>query len=149
MLNSRLLELALLWLEIQIIRLHTSQDLVDDLSMFDDVATENEDVVEVHGDLAFHDEVLEDVIHERGERAGRVRQTKEYDGWLEESSVGCERSLPLVTSLDADVVVAPSDVQHGVDLRILQVIHELRNQWQWVPVLDRDLIQTTVVLDRS
>ena len=78
--------------------------------MFDDVATEDEDVVEVHGDLAFHDEVLEDVIHERGERAGRVRQTKEHDGWLEESSVGCERGLPLVTCLNADVVVSPSNI---------------------------------------
>ena len=125
MLNSRLLELALLWLEVQIVRLHTPQDLVDDLPMFDDVATEDEDVVEVHGDLAFHDEVLEDVVHECGERAGRVRQTKEHDGWLEESSVGCKRGLPLITGLDADVVVAPSDVQRGVDLRILQAIHEL------------------------
>ena len=114
MLNSRLLELAFLWFEVQIVRLHTPQDLVDDLSMFDDVATEDEDVIEVHGDLAFHDEVLEDVVHERGERAGRVRQTKEHDGWLEESWVGRELGLPLVISLDADVVIAPSDVQRSV-----------------------------------
>ena len=49
------------------------QDLFDDMTMFIKVCKQNQDVVQVHGDLSLNNEVLEDVVHEGGEGAWRVR----------------------------------------------------------------------------
>ena len=140
MLNSRLLELAFLGFEVQIVRLHTPQNLMDDLSMFDDVATEDEDVVEVHGDLAFHDEVLEDVVHKRREGARRVGQPKEHHSRFVEPSIGNKGSLVLASFLDTNIVVAPSNIKLGVVLCALQAINELRDQWERILILDRHFV---------
>ena len=79
--------------------------------MFLQVRTEDEDVVQVDCNLSFDNEVLEDVVHERRECTGRVGQAKEHNCGFKETTIGGEGCLPLVTSLDTDVVVSPSDVQ--------------------------------------
>ena len=91
--------------------------------------------------------VFKDVVHECRERARQVRQPEEHDCWFEQAAIGSERCLPFVTSLDMDVVVTPPNVECREDRRILESIHEFRNQWERVPILHRDLVETAVVLN--
>ena len=48
------------------------QDLSHQLLVLLDVVSEYEDIIKVYGDFAEYDEVLEDVVHESRECAGRV-----------------------------------------------------------------------------
>ena len=59
------------------------------------------------------DEVSKDVVHHSLEGGRGVAQPEEHDSGLIESPVCLEGCLPLVTFLDANVVVPPSDVQLG------------------------------------
>ena len=61
-----------LWLAKQVMFCQTLQDLSHQCAMLIDVIGEYEDVIKVDGDFAEYDEVLEDVIHESRECAGRV-----------------------------------------------------------------------------
>ena len=83
------------------------QDLSHQLLVLLDVVGEYEDVIEVDSDFAEYDEVLEDVVHERRECAGRVCQPKEHDVQLKQPSIGHKGSLLLITGLNLYIVVPP------------------------------------------
>ena len=51
--------------------------------------------------------------------------------------VGVECSLPFVTFLHADVVVALPEVKLGEETSILQLVDEFLDQGKWVMVYDR------------
>ena len=113
------------------------------------VVREDEDVIQVDDDVPLVDEVPEDVIHHPLKGRWGVAESKEHDRGLVQTSIGPEGSLPLVAFLDANVVVPPSYVQLGEVLRIVQLVHQLLDEGQRVPVLDGVLIEPSVVLDRS
>ena len=110
---------------------------------------EDEDVVQVYNDRSCVDLLSKDLVHHPLERRRRVGEPEEHDRRLEQSTVRPERCLPLVSFLHVHVVVSPSDVHLGEDLCALELIDELLDQWQWVTVLDRELIEFPVILDGS
>ncbi|KAG6808320.1 hypothetical protein H0H92_004528 [Tricholoma furcatifolium] len=74
---------------------------------------EDEDVVEVHAHHALRDEVAEDVVHHGLEGGGAIGKAKEHGEQFEQSLIGPEGCLSLITLLDAHIVVTSANVQLG------------------------------------
>src|SRR5262249_33445501 len=65
-----------------------------------------------------------------------------------EASVGNKRGFPLVAFLDANVIIAPADIELGENLGVLDPSDYFGNQREWGTVLDADLVDPSVVLHR-
>ena len=60
--------------------------------------------------------------------------------------MGDEGGLPLVTFLDVDIVVPPSDIKLGEDLGIFEFVNEVRDKREGVCVSDGVFIEVSIVL---
>ena len=117
--------------------------------MFLHCLCKNEYVIQIDTDYTFGDQVLEYLVH-HGLKGGRtIGETEEHDQGFEESSVCVEGGLPLITFLDADIVVPPPDIEFGEIPRTSESVNEVGDEWEWVRVLYRLRIQCSVVLDQS
>ena len=114
-------------------------------SVFSEGLRVDQDVIEVDTYQALHDEVSEDVIHHGLEGGRAIGETEEHQGF-KQPSVGSEGDLPLVTLLDSDIIVPPSNIQLGEVLHPLELVYEPRNKRNRILVLDSHCIQGLVVL---
>ena len=69
------------------------------------VIKEDEEVVHVYHQPSFCDHVLEGVIHESLEGGRGIAQAKEHDHGFKETFMSDESSLPLISFLDANIVI--------------------------------------------
>ena len=107
---------------------------------------EYEEVVHVDDEPSLSDHILEEVIHEALKSSRGVVKTEEHNGRFEQSSVGDEGCLPLMSILDADIVVPPSDIELGEVFCILELIDRIRDEGEGVGISDGVFIQVVVVL---
>ena len=63
-----------------------------------------------------------------------------------ESAVCAEGGFPFISVADPYIVETPVDIQFGEVSRAMELHDQFRDEWNWVPVLDRDCIQGLVVL---
>jgi len=91
------------------------------------VGGEDKEVVHVDDEPSFRDHISEGVVHESLEGGGGVGETKEHDSGFEEAFMGDEGGFPLVSIFDADIVVAPSNIELGEDFGISEFINEVRD----------------------
>ena len=63
--------------------------------------------------------------------------------------MGDESCLPLVTILDADVVVSPTNIKLGEVASIFQLVHEVGNERKRVGVTGGIFIEVSVILART
>src|SRR5882724_11869963 len=70
---------------------------------------------------------------------------QEFEGAITHSE-GC---LPLVAHCDANIVVASMEVKLGVDLCAAQLVKEIGNEWNQVPILLCDLVEVLEVHTES
>src|SRR6266436_480001 len=110
---------------------------------------EDEDVIQVDTDYTLRDQILEYLVHHGLESGWAVGETKEHDQGFENSSVCAESGLPLITFLDADVVVSPSDIKLGEVARTPESVNEVRDEQKRICILYHLCIQCPVVLDQS
>jgi hypothetical protein len=78
-LDCRLLELALLWMEEEAMFSEPPEHLPDDFAVMGKVRVRNEDAIQVDHDISRQNEVLEDVVHHRlegGRRSTSPRGSK-------------------------------------------------------------------------
>jgi hypothetical protein len=68
---------------------------------------------------------MERVIHESLQCGGGVGHAEEHDRRFEEAFMSDEGTFPLISVLDADIVVAPSNVEFGEDLSSFEFIDEV------------------------
>ena len=80
----------------------------------------NEEVVHVNDKPSFSDHIAKRVIHEVLESGGGIGETKEHHCQFEESFMGDEGSLPLMSVFDSDIIVSPLDVELGEDFHSLE-----------------------------
>jgi len=71
---------------------------------------EDQDVVQIDHHDTFRYEVPEDVIHHGLEDGQTVSHSKEHYQGFEQTSIGPEGCLLLVSGLNADVVETPADI---------------------------------------
>ena len=57
-------------------------------------------------------------------------------------SEGC---LPLVAHFDTNIIVASAEVKLGVDLHAAQLVEEVGDEWDWVPILSSNLVKVPEV----
>ena len=81
--------------------------------MFLQCFSEDEDVIQVHAYMSLHDRVLKDFIHHGLECSKASCESEEHDQGFKESTIGAKCCLPLITFLDANIVVTPPDVELG------------------------------------
>ncbi|KAG5337138.1 hypothetical protein C0989_010565 [Termitomyces sp. Mn162] len=110
-LNPGLFKLALLQFKVELVLAEAFQNEASDLTMFLQRFSIDEDVVKVHTHYTLCYKVPEDVIH-HGLKGGRaISESEEHNEQLKQSLVGLEGSLPLVSLLDAHVIVTLLDIQ--------------------------------------
>jgi len=80
----------------------------------------DKDIIHIAYDLTIVDEILEDIIHHHLEHCRGVTQSEEHDGWLKQSLVSSEHSLPLIPFLDPHVVESPSEIEYSEELSIAE-----------------------------
>ena len=112
----------------------------------------DQDVVHVNGDIAFADEVTEQVIHYRLKGRGGIREAKEHDHGFKEATVHLECGLPLIFIVNSDIVIPPMDIQLCKECRSATVhshksIHKLSDKQERGGVSDSEGIQLVIVLD--
>ena len=106
----------------------------------------NKEVVHINDKLTFSNHVLEGVIHESLEHGRGVAETKEYNHGFEESFMGDGGRFPLVTILDMDIVVSPTNVELSKVASVFQLVHEVRDEGKGVGVTSDVFVEVSVVL---
>src|SRR5712664_163720 len=127
-------EQTLFGLGVQVILAQTFQDASDvDLMIFKGIG-EDEDIVEVdHYEDVSH--VSEDVIHEGLKRSGSSGESHRHNQEFEGAISGAKGCLPLMASGDSHVVVAGPQVKLGVDLGTAELVKEIGDKRDRVPIL--------------
>ena len=93
---------------------------MDDLLVIREGVGVDKDIVHIAYDLTVVDEISEDIVHHCLEHCRGVTQSEEHDGWLKQSSVSSEHSLPLILFLDLHVVESPSEIKYSEELSIAE-----------------------------
>ncbi|KAG5349515.1 hypothetical protein C0989_003337 [Termitomyces sp. Mn162] len=148
-LNLGLFELALLWLEVELVLVEAFQDETSDPMVLLQHFGVNEDVVEVHAYYTLCNEVSEDVVYHSLESGWAVGETKEHNKWLKQSPVGLEGHLPLVSFLNMHIVVTLPDIQFSEVSCTLEVVDELGDEGERVAILHHHGVEYLIVLYQS
>src|SRR5882672_11155872 len=120
------------------------QDTSDvDLMIFKGVG-QDEDIIEVgHYEDVSH--VSEDVIHEGLERSGSIGESHGHNQEFERAISGVKCCLPLMASSDTNIVVASPQVELGVDLGTAELVKEICDKQDRVPILPGELVEVPKV----
>ena len=92
------------------------------------------DVVHINFQPFFHYHVSEDVVHKGLECRWRIAKPKEYHCWFKESKGSDTGGFPLVFFTNADVVIAPPNVEFCEKGGILYVVNKFWDEWQRVHI---------------
>ena len=106
-------------------------------------------VIHIDFEPSFSDHVSKDMIHEHLKSRRSVAEAKEHYGGFKEAERGDEHRFPLVFLLDADVVIAPSNIKLGEQCRVLHIINQLRDEEKRILIADSVGVEILIVLARS
>ena len=106
----------------------------------------DKEVIQVDYKPFFCDHIAKGVIHESLEGGRGIGETEEYYSWFKESLMSDKSGFPLMSVLDSDIVISPTDIKFGEDLCPLEFINEVRNEWEGVCVADCVFINVVVIL---
>jgi cellulose synthase/poly-beta-1,6-N-acetylglucosamine synthase-like glycosyltransferase len=88
--------------------------------MFLHCLCKNEYVIQIDTDYTFGDQVLEYLVHHGLKGGQTIGETEEHNQGFEKSLVCAKGGLPLITFLDADIVLPPPDIEFGEVLHALE-----------------------------
>jgi hypothetical protein len=117
--------------------------------MFGEILGGDDHVVDVNENLSGSNFFFEHFRHHPLEGGGGVTKAEEHDEWLVETTIGLEGRLVLISWVESNVVVTQPDVQFGKVPGILEVIDYFIDEWEGIVVFDSDLVEPTIVLDRT
>ena len=109
----------------------------------------NTDVIHINFQPFFCYYVGKDVVHKGLECRWCIAKPEEHHCWFKEPQGGDEGGFPLVFFMNADLVIAPSDIKLHEKSGILHVVNEFRDKQQRVCILDGVGIKILVVLART
>ena len=79
-------------------------------------------VVHINFEPSLSDHVSKDMIHEHLKGQRGITEAKEHDSGFEETERGDKCCFPLIFLLDANVVIAPSNIKLGEQCRVFHII---------------------------
>ena len=85
------------------------------------------------------------MVHECLEASRRDGKSHRHYQVLIKSHFGAECSFPFLSLCDSDEVVGPLQIEFGVPLSAINVVHDLVDARQRVAVFDSDIIEFSVV----
>src|SRR5882724_2705389 len=85
------------------------------------------------------------MFHEGLERSGSIGKSHWHDQELEGAVARSESCLPLMARREANIVVASMEVELGVDLCTAQLVKEVGDEWNLVPILSSNLVEVPEV----
>ena len=85
------------------------------------------------------------MVHKGLERSRSVGEPHWHDQELKGAIAHSEGHIPLVACCDTIIVVASMEVKLGVDLHAAQLVKEVGDEWDWVPILLCDLVEVSEV----
>ena len=88
----------------------------------------DEEVVHVDDEPAFHDHIVEGVVHESLQGGRGVGKAKEHHSWFEESFMSDKGSFPMVSILNVNVIISPANIEFGKDFHSLKFVNEVRDE---------------------
>ena len=148
-LDRELIKGAFFRFEVEVVSSKAGKDIVSQLVEGGEVIMEDEDVVKVDNEVVLVNEVRKNRIHKGLEGGRRIAEAKGHDKGFEEAKGTFEGDLPLISMLDANVVVTSTDVELCKVARALELVDEFRNQGQWSGIFYGDVVQVSVILNRS
>jgi hypothetical protein len=125
----------------------TLEDLSDEVAMFFECGSGNQDVIHIDENLPGGNEVTKDGVHHGLKYSRGIGEAKKHDKGSKHATVGLEGGLPFIPLLNADIVVAPADVEYGEDLGILEFFNNISNKRERVLVFDGEIIEFAVILN--
>jgi hypothetical protein len=144
------MEVALLWLEVEVMFFKFLQNLVYAAHMlFLVVFGHDDNVVHVDFNPTLGNLFLEDVIHHCLERGRWVHQSKEYHGWFEEAFTGLEGGFLFISWFDGNIVIFPSNIEFCEQHLSSDAVNEVRDKRKGVLVWHCPLVQVVVILNWS
>lgn len=77
---------------------------------------------------------------------GGVHEFEEHDHGFKKAFVCDEDSLPLMSIIDSDAVVAPSDAKLSEDFSSFEFVHKIRDEGKGIGISNSMFVQIVVVL---
>jgi hypothetical protein len=86
------------------------------------------------------------MVHPHLECRRGVTESEEHDHRFEKSSFGDKGSFPLISSVNAKIIVSLMDIKFGKDTSIMKFVEQGRNQGKREGVLDCLRINESIIL---
>ena len=103
-------------------------------------------VVHVDDKPSFRKIISEDVVHERLKHRRRIALAEEHHHRFIKPIRSSESGLPLISLLNPNIVVSPSDIQFRKVAGMFQCVDEIGDSWKGVSILDGVRIDISIVL---
>jgi len=101
------------------------KDMFGTFFMCSSIRGEDKEVIHINDKPSFSDHVSERVIHESLECDRGVGEAEKHNSRFKEAFVGNESGFPLMPILDADIVVAPSNIKFDEDFSVFEFVDEV------------------------
>src|ERR1700722_19434542 len=109
----------------------------------------DQEIVHIDMKPSFVEFFPEYFVHHCLERGWRIAEAEEHDEGFKTSTIRNEGCFPLISFFDPNIVISPTNVEFGEDVRILDLVYEFGDQRKGVTILHGQGIEFPVVLDRS
>ena len=86
------------------------------------------------------------MIHEHLKSRRGITEPKEHYSGLKEAERRDERHFPLVFLLDANVVIAPSNIKLGKQGRVLHIVDQLWDEGERISIANGVGVEVSIVL---
>jgi len=97
----------------------------------------------------FEDNIVVNEVHHCLKGCRRIGEAEVHDCWFKQPVFCFESCFVFVAFSNSDVVISPSYVQFGVDVRIAQILYEVRDKGEWILVMHSEGIDLSIVLHWS
>ena len=120
------------------------EDLLKVLQVICPTFAENEDVIKIY-DHKIIGGRMQYIVHQSHESCWSISQAKRHDQPFKKTLYRLEGSLPNIGLFDWDLLVARFQINFAKELGSLELVKEVINSRDWVPISDCDFFKGFVI----
>src|SRR6202453_1446403 len=144
-----LFEKAFLRFKEEIVFPQLFQHFIDDLSVFLEILSEDEDIIHVDDNVSLVNEVLQDGVHHSLERSGGIGESEEHDCQFKAASICSEGGFPFVSFFDSKIVITPPKIHFGEVFQTSEFVNEFRDEGKGIIILNSMRVKILIILAQS